>query len=82
MSSARSGWDGFPMNAVAQRARQAGYVAGVVAPLALAASQMWSAHEETERARIEADRAESCETDYREAMADLWRKIEDLRGGR
>jgi hypothetical protein len=41
---------------------------------------MWAAHEETERARIEAERAESCEEDYRGAMADLYRKIEALKG--
>ena len=64
------------------RAKQAGYLAGIVAPLALAGSQMWAAHEETERARIEAERAESCEEDYRGAMADLLRKIEDLKEAR
>lgn len=64
-----------------KQVKQAGYIAGIVGPICLAASQMWSAHEETERARIEAERADQCTDDYREAMADLERKIEALRRG-
>lgn len=84
-SSARCWVSSFPSTSCSEadtaiaRIKQAGYLAGVVAPMALAASQMWAAHEETERARIEAERALSCETDYREAMSDLYRKIEALK---
>jgi hypothetical protein len=32
---------------------------------------MWSAHEETERARIEAERADRCEKDYRSSAREV-----------
>ena len=51
--------------------------AAVVGSLALAGSQMYDSHEETVRAQIEADRADGCEYDYRNAMADLLKKIEE-----
>lgn len=66
------------MGATAERATG---LAAIVGAVSLAVSQMWSAHEETERARIEAERADQCAGDYRDAMADLERKIEALRGG-
>ena len=51
--------------------KQAGYIAGVVGPICLALSQAWSAHEETERARIEAERADRCEYDYRSSAVEV-----------
>ncbi len=63
---------------------------GKVAVLAINAGErarsrlgaVWDQIPGAERARIEAERAESCEEDYRGAMADLLRKIEDLKEAR